>query len=86
MQKGDENDINRLGYRILNLGLINESVQVFKLNTELYPDAWNVWDSYGEALANTGKTSEAIIAYKRSLQLNPSSATGMEALKKLGSF
>jgi tetratricopeptide (TPR) repeat protein len=79
----NENDLNRLGYRILSMGLLNESVLVFKLNTELYPDAWNVWDSYGEALAIAGKNEEAITAYKRSVHLNPSSVKGLESIKNL---
>jgi tetratricopeptide (TPR) repeat protein len=44
---------------------------VFKLNTELYPNGFNTWDSYGECLLALGKKEEGIEAYRKSFELNP---------------
>ncbi len=79
----NENDLNSLGYYLLFNGQIDEAQQVFQLNTEFFPASWNVWDSYGESLAKTDRTSEAIVAYEKSVQLNPSNASGKEALERL---
>lgn len=78
-----EREINALGYVLLQEGKISESVKVFKLNVELYPDSWNVYDSYGEALAEAGDKENAILNYKKSIELNPESEGGKEMLKKL---
>ena len=56
---------------------------MFEINTELYPDSWNVYDSLGEALLRAGNTDDAAAMYKKSLTLNPDSATGKEALKSI---
>lgn len=78
-----EREINQLGYNLLLEGKVNESVKVFKLNVELYPESWNVYDSYGEALAASGDTENAILNYKKSIELNPNNEGGKEMLKKL---
>jgi len=45
------------------------------LNIELYPNAWNTYDSYGECLLKLGDEENGIIAYKKSLELNPNNVT-----------
>ena len=59
------------------------ALETFKLNTELFPESWNVYDSYAEALAANGRTAEAIKMYKRSLELNPDNDNGKKILKEL---
>jgi len=66
-----ENEINRFAYELLNNGEKNDALDVFKLNTELYPKAFNTFDSLGECLLLLGKKEEGIKAYKKSLELNP---------------
>jgi tetratricopeptide (TPR) repeat protein len=78
-----ESEINQLGYTLLGAGKLEEAIGVFKLNVELFPDSWNVYDSLGEAYMNNGDTKLAIDNYKKSLELNPDNPTGIEALKKL---
>jgi Flp pilus assembly protein TadD len=62
---------------------LKEAIVVFKLNTELYPESSNVWDSLGEAYAGAGEKDLAIKYYKKSLELNPRNSGAAEALKKL---
>lgn len=78
-----EIEVNALGYGLMNAGQLPAALEAFRLNTEAYPNSWNVWDSYGEGLASAGRTGEAIAAYERSLELNPASPTGREALERL---
>jgi len=80
-----ENDLNALGYRLMQTGLNDQAVKIFLWNTELYPELWNVWDSYGEGLAATSNIQAAIEAYQKSLKLNGDNKAGAEILKKLQS-
>jgi hypothetical protein len=79
----EESEFNALGYRLMGKGMIKEAIAVFKLNVELYPDSFNVYDSLGEAYMNDGDTKSAINNYKKSLELNPENANAREMLKKL---
>ena len=78
-----ENDLNDWAYRMLSRGLKKEALEVFKLNAGLYPDSWNVYDSYGEALWKNDRKEEAIRMYKKSLELNPRNEYGKKALEIL---
>ncbi len=65
-----EEEINRLGYQLLGGGKREEAIQIFKLNVELYPKAFNTYDSLGEAYMIAGNKELAILNYKKSLELN----------------
>jgi len=79
----NEGGINAIGYQYLQGDNLAMALQVFRFNTEAFPNSWNAHDSYGEALALSGDTAAAIAAYQRSLALNPDSETGQAALKRL---
>ena len=57
---------------------------IFKLNVEQYPESDNVYDSYGEALLESGDQALAIENYKKSLALNPANPYALAELEKLG--
>lgn len=78
-----ENRINMLGYSFIYQDKLQQAIAIFKINVELYPDSWNVYDSLGEAYMLNGDTESAIKNYEKSLELNPSSAGAIEQLKKL---
>lgn len=75
-----ERGINRFAYQIKKQGKIIYALKIFKLNTDLYPKRYNVFDSYGECLLNIGKKEKAIIAYKKSLELNPENRNARKVL------
>jgi CubicO group peptidase (beta-lactamase class C family) len=90
-----EYEINLLGYDFMG-GVNNpnpyrfpeehkyaEAIETFKLNTELFPESWNVYDSYGEALVVVGRKEEAIKMYRKSIELNPKNEGGKKALELL---
>ena len=81
---GYEWELNRFGYELLENGYIETSLKIFKINTELYPESFNVYDSMGEALVRAGKNEEAIASYQKALELNPNLISSIEALKELG--
>lgn len=79
-----ENTLNAMGYDLMGKERLDDALLVFKLNTELYPQSFNVFDSYGEGLLAAGDREGAIENYRRSLALNPDSQSGKAALEKLG--
>ncbi|TCK69401.1 CubicO group peptidase (beta-lactamase class C family) [Winogradskyella wandonensis] len=78
-----EANINALGYIFLNEEKIEESVFLFELNTQSFPNSANAFDSLGEALLKKGDKTEAKKAYKKSLELNPNNDNARKVLKSL---
>jgi tetratricopeptide (TPR) repeat protein len=75
--------INSLGYRLVRIDRKTDALKIFKLNTEVYPDAFNTYDSYGEILMLTGDIENAIKAYEKSLTLNPHNENTKRVLLQL---
>jgi hypothetical protein len=75
--------INRIGYRYLRMKDIPSALAVFRLNVSLFPDYWNAYDSYAEALLASGDREGAIRNYRQAVLLNPESKSSHEMLKKL---
>ncbi|MGH1433781.1 MAG: serine hydrolase [Lewinella sp.] len=80
----NENEMNLSGYQLIQSGKVEDAAAVFKLNVEAFPNSFNVYDSYGEALMMLGDTALAIENYKRSVQLNPNNENGIQILKEIG--
>jgi sugar lactone lactonase YvrE len=78
-----EVQLNQLGYQLMSQNQLAAATRVFELNTEDYPDSFNVWDSLGEAYMNAGRTDEAITMYEKSLELNPGNTNAVQMLEKL---
>jgi len=79
----NENNLNVLGYRFLSNNQTKIAKDVFKVNMMLYPNSFNVYDSYAEACMKMGDIDLAIENYKRSLSLNPQNSNAKEFLKEL---
>jgi tetratricopeptide (TPR) repeat protein len=79
-----EDEINELGLRLLyDKKDVKAAIEVLKLNTELFPKAFNVWDSLAEAYYRAGNKEEAIRNYEKSLQLNPNNVGGKRMLEEI---
>lgn len=66
-----EKELNSFGYELLYSKKETESLEIFILNTKLYPNSFNTYDSLGECLFHLGKKRQSTKAYKKSLELNP---------------
>ncbi|MEW7279427.1 serine hydrolase [Aquimarina sp. 2201CG1-2-11] len=66
-----ENTLNQLGYDLMNIEKLKLAKDIFKVNINLYPESFNVYDSYAEACMNLEEWDESIENYKKSLELNP---------------
>ncbi|MFZ4521834.1 MAG: serine hydrolase [Bacteroidales bacterium] len=67
----DEDELNQLGYEFFESEKITLAFTVFRSAITLFPNSDNLFNSYGELLAKSGKKEEAIIMYKKSLLINP---------------
>jgi CubicO group peptidase (beta-lactamase class C family) len=79
-----ENEMNSVGYSLLNSNKVAEAIEVFKLNVEAFPKSGNVYDSLGEAYLVIGNEKLAIENYKKSLEIDPTNTNAKSVLKKLG--
>jgi len=66
-----ETELNDWGYQLMNRGLPQQAVHIFKLATFLYPDSANAHDSLADGQEQAGNRGEAIANYRRALQLDP---------------
>jgi CubicO group peptidase (beta-lactamase class C family) len=78
-----EREINRLGYELLRKNKKIEAVETFNTITKLFPNSWNAFDSYGEALLLNNQKEEAIKMYQKSIELNPDNENGKKILLKI---
>ncbi len=81
--KPPEEVINNYGYDLIQSKKIDEALVFFKKNVGNYPRSYNAYDSYGEALTIKGDKANAILNYKKSLELNPANDNTKGKLKIL---
>ncbi len=78
-----EKKINDTGYRLMNQGQLEPALYVFQLNTKLFPDSANAWDSLGEACWKTKQKDKAIECYNKAIELDPNGSVGANAKNML---
>jgi hypothetical protein len=78
----NEDEMNRLGLRLLRTKKFNEGIRMLEVNATTFPKSANAWDSLAEAYMIGGKEL-AISYYRKSLELNPNNPDAIEHLKKL---
>lgn len=78
-----ENQLNMLGYQLMQREMLDEALAIFRLNVEAYPEAFNTYDSLGEAYMTAGQADLAAANYKRSLELNPDNRNAETMLTRL---
>jgi CubicO group peptidase (beta-lactamase class C family) len=78
-----ERVVNEVGYWLVRQKRLDEALGVFELNVELYPEAWNAYDSLAEAHMMLGRDDEAIRLYRRSLELNPDNSNAADMIARI---
>lgn len=78
-----ETEMNRMGYQLMRQNKKEAAVSVFRLTTQVFPDSWNAFDSYGEALLADGQKEAAVKMYKKSIALNPDNDNGKKVLQEI---
>ena len=75
--------INVAGYNLLRHGRPEDALRVFQLNSAVFPESANTWDSLGEAYMTLDRSEEAIQSYRKSLELNPDNGNAKRMLEQL---
>ncbi|MEM7368757.1 MAG: serine hydrolase [Bacteroidota bacterium] len=75
--------LNSLGYALMQEKNLEEAIEVFHVNTRLFPDEANPYDSLGEAYFHNGDTINAKKYYQLALQKDPDLASALRMIKEL---
>ena len=81
-----EKEFNKAGYNMLGSARTEGAIYVFELNSKLFPESANVWDSLAEGHWKAGNIEKAKEYYNKAIQLDPKGSTGNNAramLKKI---
>jgi CubicO group peptidase (beta-lactamase class C family) len=79
----NEGELNYFGLRLFQDGHQAAGLEALKINAFIFPESFNVYDSYGEVLLKAGRPAAARLMYQRSVGLNPKNESGVKALKAL---
>lgn len=78
-----ENPMNYIGYQYLEQKDYPKAIFVLKLNTQEFPNSFNVWDSLGEAYMLNKEYDLATKYYEKSLTLNPKNENANRMLAQI---
>jgi tetratricopeptide (TPR) repeat protein len=76
-----EGRVNALGYSRMTENKMEEARRLFELNTNLFPQSGNTFDSYAEFCLRGGQRMEALEYYQKALQAEPNYGNADEARK-----
>ena len=75
--------LNTAGYALLKQGSVSEAVELFELNTRLFPKRANCWDSLGEAYYKSGDYEQAKASFQKALSIKPKLSSSINWLQKI---
>ena len=75
--------MNQIGYEFLFDGSIKQAIELFSLNTEMFPEDHNVWDSLGEAYLKNGDRDKALEYYKKALSIDPDFPSAKKMIREI---
>jgi tetratricopeptide (TPR) repeat protein len=76
----EESVLNKVGYNYLNQNNFKNAIEIFKINTVLYPKSSNTYDSLGDAYLKIKDTINAIANYNNALSINPENRSSLRML------
>ena len=62
-----ENQLNRLGYQLIQVDRTDDAIKIFRLNQEKFLESAKAYDSYGDGLLASGDTTSSLINFKKVL-------------------
>lgn len=80
------NELNSLGYDLLSLKKINESIEIFKLAVSEFPENPNLYDSLGESYYTNNQYDLALVNYKRAFKLDNTKENTNQMIKKINNI
>lgn len=80
-----ESRVNAAGYAAGFAGDLDRAAALLELNTELFPDSANTWDSLAELALFLGEKERAIDLYRKALEVDPGFVNAAEKIKSIQS-
>ena len=78
-----ERDVNRKGYDLIANGDLKRALRVFTLNTLLFPNSSNAWDSLGECAYNMKEFDLSLQYFRKSVELDPDNKSGKQMIERI---
>jgi len=78
-----ESRINAAGYAAAFADDLERSQKILGLNTELFPNSANTWDSLAEVTLYAGDRDRALELYRKALEVDPDFTNAVEQIKKI---
>ena len=78
-----ETDINQEGYNDMAANKTAEANALFEINTKLFPESANAYDSYAESFMNMGKNDEALKYYAMAIAKDKDGVTADNSKKMI---
>ncbi len=80
------NVLSNVAYGMLMAGDFMGALSVLEANARFYPEDAYVFDTLGEVYLMAGMIEDAIAAYRRSLELDPTNENARRRLEELGAY
>jgi hypothetical protein len=71
-----EERINQAAYNLLNSGQVEPAISIFQMNTQLFPESANSWNSLAKAYWQKGDIDKATELYEKAEKMDPDGRVG----------
>ena len=78
-----ETRINAAGYAAGFAGELNRSQAILEINTELFPNSANAWDSLAEVVFYVGDRERALDLYRKALKVDPGFTNAADQIESI---
>lgn len=82
-EAGVEGYLNNVGLELARAGNHALGIALLTVNSELYPDSANTWDSVGFAYRKAGHDGQALLYYRKALEIDPEFPSAVAAVAEL---
>ena len=76
-------ELNSLGNDLIQLEKVAESIEIFKLNIDAYPEFPRAYNDLGDTYRLNGNPKQAIKTFEKTLEIDPDNRYAIEKLKQL---
>ena len=78
-----ESELDKAGSNLLNGNLLEEALFVYSMTSEFFPKSSRIWRKLGEVHEKLEDSENAVKAYEKAIELDPSGDAGREAVNRL---
>lgn len=82
-QGGKDRILNTAGYLFMKQQAFDQAIEIFRLNTQLFPRKANPWDSLGEAYFKSGNPQKALKSFQQALSIDPKLFSSKQWIEKI---